>query len=86
MEKQTKWHEHVVFSNELEAAGFFILGGPLDYFRVILAVEAQSEEAVRTTLAKDPWSKTHLVVDSIEPWDVRLWDRGLDSRMSGSPA
>jgi hypothetical protein len=36
------------------------------------AVEAESEEAVRATLARDPWSGTHLVVDSIEPWTIRL--------------
>ena len=36
------------------------------------AVEAESEDAVRATLARDPWSETHLVVDSIEPWTIRL--------------
>jgi hypothetical protein len=75
MNKQTLWHEHAVFSNELEASGFVVLGGPLDDIRVVLAVEAESEEVVRETLAKDPWANTHLVVDSIE-----LWDCVLDSR------
>jgi hypothetical protein len=27
---------------------------------------------VRATLARDPWSGTHLVVDAIEPWEIRL--------------
>jgi hypothetical protein len=27
---------------------------------------------VRATLARDPWSGTHLVVASIEPWTIRL--------------
>ena len=27
---------------------------------------------VRSTLARDPWSETHLVVDAIEPWTIRL--------------
>jgi hypothetical protein len=36
------------------------------------AVEAESEEAIRATLARDPWSETHLRVDAIEPWTIRL--------------
>jgi hypothetical protein len=27
---------------------------------------------VRATLARDPWSETHLVVAAVEPWTVRL--------------
>jgi hypothetical protein len=54
-------------------AGFVVLGGPLaDERRVVLAVEAESEDAVRATLARDPWDGTHLVVDSVEPWTIRL--------------
>jgi hypothetical protein len=40
------------------------------------AVEAESEEAIRATLARDPWSETHLRVDAIEPWTIRLDARG----------
>jgi hypothetical protein len=40
--------------------------------RVAHVVEAESEHAVRATLARDPWSETHLVIDSIEPWTLRL--------------
>ena len=29
-------------------------------------------ERFRETLARDPWSGTHLVVASIEPWTIRL--------------
>lgn len=75
MNKQDKWAEHVEFSNALEASGFVVLGGPLDYMRVVLAIEAESEEVVRETLARDPWARTHLVVDAIEPWDVLLDSR-----------
>jgi hypothetical protein len=58
-------------------AGFIVLGGPLaDEDRVVHAVEAESEAAVRTTLARDPWSETHLVVDTIDPWTIRLDGRG----------
>ena len=47
--------------------GFIVLGGPLaDEHRVVHVVEADSEEAIRTTLARDPWSETHLRIESIE--------------------
>ena len=48
-----------------------------DEERVVLAVEADSEKDVRTTLARDPWSETLLVVDSIGPWTIRLDGRRL---------
>jgi hypothetical protein len=54
-------------------AGFIVLGGPLgDEDRVVHAVEAESEDVVRATLARDPWSGTHLRVDRIDPWTIRL--------------
>jgi hypothetical protein len=69
--------------DELVDSGFVILGGPLaDERRVVLAVEASSERDVRTTLARDPWSDSHLVVDSVEPWTIRLDGR---SRRTGEP-
>jgi hypothetical protein len=53
--------------------GFVILGGPLaDEDRVVHVVEAESEEAVRERLAQDGWSGTHLEVDAIAPWTIRL--------------
>jgi hypothetical protein len=27
-------------------------------------------------LARDPWSDTHLVIDTIDPWTIRLDGRG----------
>jgi len=73
----------------LVARGFIVLGGPLaDEHRVVHAVESESEDTVRATLARDPWSETHLRVDSIEPWTIRLDRRGVrpsaDNR-AGSP-
>jgi hypothetical protein len=57
----------------LVADGFVVLGGPLaDEHRVVLAVEAGSEDDVRTTLARDPWHGSHLVVDSVDRWTIRL--------------
>ena len=73
MEQQARWVEHSAFMDELVTVGFVVLGGPLaDEHRVVLAVTAGSEEEVRTTLGRDPWSDTHLVVDSVEPWTIRL--------------
>ena len=73
LEEQSDWPAHASFMDGLVAAGFVVLGGPLaDEHRVVQAVEAESEEAVRAMLARDPWSGSHLVVDAIEPWTIRL--------------
>jgi uncharacterized protein YciI len=73
LEEQSDWAAHAAFMDELVDSGFIVLGGPLaDEERVVHAVEAESEEAIRATLARDPWSDTHLRVDAIEPWTIRL--------------
>ena len=73
LEKQTGWDEHAAFMDGLVDSGFVVLGGPLaDEFRVILAIEAESETDVRETLARDPWHETHLVISSVEAWTIRL--------------
>ncbi len=73
MEEQSGWPAHASFMDELVDGGFVVLGGPLaDEHRVVLAVEAESEEAVRAALARDPWSETHLRVAAIDPWTIRL--------------
>jgi uncharacterized protein YciI len=73
LEEQSDWPAHASFMDGLVDAGFILLGGPLaDEYRVVHVVEAESEEAIRTTLARDPWSETHLWIDSIDPWTIRL--------------
>jgi uncharacterized protein YciI len=73
LEEQSGWPEHAAFMDGLVDEGFLVLGGPLyDEHRVVHAVEAASEDAVRAKLARDPWSETHLVVAAIEPWTIRL--------------
>jgi len=73
LEQQSGWVEHAAFMDALVDSGFIVLGGPLgDEHRVVHAVEAASEEEIRTTLARDPWSETHLVIEAIEPWTIRL--------------
>jgi uncharacterized protein YciI len=73
LEKQSGWPEHAAFMDGLVDAGFIVLGGPLAAGdRVVHIVDADSEEAIRTTLSPDPWSETHLVIDSIDRWIIRL--------------
>jgi hypothetical protein len=77
LDQQSGWDEHAAFMDGLVESGFIVLGGPLaDEFRVVHAIEAESEEAVRATLALDPWQPSHLVIDSIDPWTIRLDGRG----------
>jgi uncharacterized protein YciI len=73
LEEQSGWVEHAAFMDGLVDAGFIVLGGPLaDEHRVVHVVEAESADAVRDTFARDPWSQTHLTVDTIDPWTIRL--------------
>ena len=77
LEGQSGWQEHAAFMDGLLDAGFIVLGGPLgDEHRVVLAIEAASEDEVRATLARDPWVESHLVVESVDPWTIRLDGRG----------
>jgi hypothetical protein len=76
LEQQEGWAAHASFMEDLVDQGFVVLGGPLaDEHRVVLAVDASSEEAVRSTLARDPWGGTHLEIDSIDRWTIRLGGR-----------
>lgn len=71
--EQSDWPAHAAFMDGLVEAGFIVLGGPLaDEHRVVHAVEAESENVVRATFARDPWSETHLELDTIEPWTLKL--------------
>jgi hypothetical protein len=72
LEEQSGWQEHAVFMDGLVDDGVIVLGGPIGGGRVVHAVEAESEDAVRATFARDPWSVTHLVVEAIDPWTIRL--------------
>lgn len=73
LEEQSGWDEHAAFMDGLVDEGFVILGGPLsDEHRVVHVVEAESEAIVRATLARDPWSETHLVIERVDPWTIRL--------------
>ncbi len=76
LEEQEGWAAHANFMEDLVDQGFVVLGGPLaDEHRVVLAIEADSEDAVRATLARDPWDGTHLEIASIDRWTIRLDSR-----------
>ena len=73
LEQQSGWPEHAAFMDGLVADGFVVLGGPLaDEYRVVLAVEAGSEEAIHATLARDPWTGSHLRTSAVDAWTIRL--------------
>jgi len=73
MEEQSDWAAHASYMDELVDSGFIVLGGPLaDEHRVVHVVEADSEDDLRAAYARDPWIETHLRLDTIEPWTIRL--------------
>ena len=67
LEGQSDWPALASFMDGLVDAGFVVLGGPLaDEHRVVHVVEAESEDAVRATLGRDPWNESHLRVYTID--------------------
>ena len=73
MEEQSQWRAHADFMNGLVDEGFCLLGGPLaDEHRVLLVVEARSEQEVHAKLARDPWSESHLRTAAVDAWTIRL--------------
>jgi uncharacterized protein YciI len=73
MEEQVDWPAHAAYMDALVEQGAVVLGGPLpDGHRVVLAMEAASEAELRALLNADPWAGSHLVLDSVEAWTIRL--------------
>jgi uncharacterized protein YciI len=70
--QQTGWDEHASYMESLVDDGHIVLGGPLPNGLVAHAMEAESEEEVRAIWARDPWHESHLLLDSVEPWEIRL--------------
>jgi hypothetical protein len=84
LDEQSDWRAHADFMDALVDDDFVVLGGPLaDEVRVVLVVEAESEAVVRDTLARDPWHDTHLRIETIDRWTIRL--DGRSSRNSPGP-
>ena len=76
MPQQEQWAEHAAFMNALADEGFVVLGGPVSGTpRVLLIMRAESEQAIRSRLAGDPWTPMGLLtIASIEPWQILLGD------------
>jgi uncharacterized protein YciI len=72
---QDGWDEHAAFMDALTEEGVVILGGPLGEDTdqdALLIVDVESEAAIRTRLADDPWMNGVLTIQSVEPWTVWL--------------
>jgi uncharacterized protein YciI len=80
LEEQTLWPEHAAYMDSLVEKGRIVLGGPLPNGRVAHAMEAESEDEIEAIWALDPWAYTHLLIESIEPWEIRLDGRQSSSR------
>jgi uncharacterized protein YciI len=72
LEQQSGWPAHAAYMNSLVERGRIVLGGPLPNGRVAHAMEAESEEDLRALWARDPWFESHLILESVEPWEIRL--------------
>ena len=74
MREQDEWDAHATFMDALVDEGFVVLGGPVgDGERVLLAVWADSEEAVEARFAEDPWRPMGLLrTAAIEPWEILM--------------
>jgi uncharacterized protein YciI len=76
IEGQESVAEHAAFMNGLAEVGFVLFAGPLagtesGRVRVLLIVEAGSDDDIRERLAGDPWARSdRLAFTSIEPWNV----------------
>jgi uncharacterized protein YciI len=70
--EQTLFPEHAAYMNQLVDEGHIVLGGLLPDLRTAHVMEAGSEEEIRAIWARDPWFESHLILESVEPWDIRL--------------
>lgn len=78
LEQQSGWDEHAAYMDALVERRVVFLGGPLgDGRRVVLVCEASSAQDVLDALARDPWHESHLHLESVEAWAIRLDGRVL---------
>ena len=76
LEEQSGWAEHADYMDALVEEGHIVLGGTLPNGGTAHAFQAESEAKLRAIWARDPWYESHLVLESVEPWDIRLDSRG----------
>ena len=70
--EQPFWDEHAAFIDQLVAAGFILIGGPLvDEGGALLIVNAEDEKEVREKLKNDPWfEKDILKLEAVKRWQI----------------
>ena len=73
MREQTGWPAHQAFMNGLPE-NFVFLGGPIDNHRqrAMLIVRATDLAQVHRVLDPDPWVKSGVLVEVIEPWEILI--------------
>jgi len=78
LEGQSEWTSHASFMNALARDKFVMLGGPLEGSAdVLLIVNADTADEIRSRLAEDPWSRNDLLrIARITPWTLRLGSLG----------
>jgi hypothetical protein len=77
MEGQKNWSAHAMFMDQLHAAGFAVLVGPLEGTRdVLLIVSASDQDEIRKKLGQDPWGQNMLKTTGIARWTLRLGSLG----------
>ena len=77
LEQQSGWKEHAAYMDGLVEDGHIVLGGTLPNGATAHAFQAESEEDVRAIWSRDPWHESHLILESVEPWEIRLDSRQL---------
>ena len=69
-------NDHAMFMNGLSDQGFVLFAGPLagseqGRIRAMVIIDANDEAEIHRRLADDPWTLSqHLVIVSIEPWNL----------------
>jgi len=78
--EQPGWDDHAAFADALVDQGVVVLGGPIssenDEEVGLLAVEADSEAAVRSIFSQDPWATSGVLRIA----NIRSWTIWLDGR------
>ena len=72
LERQPDWAAHAEFMGELFNAGRLLFGGPLREVsgKVVLVMAADSRDAVRELLERDPWQFGAVIrTVSVTTWD-----------------
>jgi uncharacterized protein YciI len=75
LREQPRFAVHAAFIDRLvHEERLILVGGPLaDEERVVYLVRASSEDEARERVVEaDPWSGTHLVLESIDGWTLLL--------------